>query len=80
MTGHTLIVPRAHGERLDNLSPEDAAAVMKAAQRIAKAILKLEGVVGYNLLQNNGRFQFVEQDKNKSLSESFVQVGLQVKL
>jgi diadenosine tetraphosphate (Ap4A) HIT family hydrolase len=78
MTGHTLIVPRAHGERLDNLSPEDAAAVMKAAQRIAKAILKLEGVVGYNLLQNNGRFQFVEQDK--SLSESFVQVGLQVKL
>jgi len=52
--GHTLVVPRSHGETLDQLSPEDAAAVMKAAQKIAKAVLKLEGVTGYNLLQNNG--------------------------
>jgi diadenosine tetraphosphate (Ap4A) HIT family hydrolase len=36
------------------MSPEDAAALIQTAQKIAKAILKLDGVQGYNLLQNNG--------------------------
>jgi diadenosine tetraphosphate (Ap4A) HIT family hydrolase len=47
-TGHTLVVPRAHGASLAEIEPEDGAAVMRAAMVVAAALrrsgLPCEGV------------------------------------
>ena len=47
-TGHTLVVPRAHGASLAEIEPDDGAAVMRAAMVVAAALrrsgLPCEGV------------------------------------
>jgi histidine triad (HIT) family protein len=53
--GHTLIIPKTHAERLDQMSQADAGACMAIAPKLAGAIAKATGATGYNLLQNNGR-------------------------
>ena len=37
-TGHTLVVPRAHGASLAELEPEDGAAMMRPAMTVAAAL------------------------------------------
>lgn len=52
--GHTLVIPRAHAVGLDDLAPEDAAAMMTMAQRIAHA-QRVEGLAeGVNLFLADG--------------------------
>jgi histidine triad (HIT) family protein len=53
--GHTLIIPKAHYQQLDEMTPEDAAACMAIAPKLARAVMSATGAPGYNLLQNNGR-------------------------
>ena len=53
--GHTLVVPKTHGEDLLGCAPEAAASMIKAAQKIAPAIAKATGAEGFNLGVNNGR-------------------------
>ena len=53
--GHLLIIPRKHAERLEQMSPDDVAAVTRHLPRLAKAVLKVTGASAYNVLQNNGK-------------------------
>ena len=47
-TGHTLVVPRAHGASLAEITPDDGAAMFRAAMVVAAALrrsgLRCEGV------------------------------------
>ncbi len=53
--GHTLIVPKRHVERLEELSPEEGKALIRAAARLAPAIIRAVGAEGYNVIMNIGR-------------------------
>ncbi|TBU30081.1 HIT-like domain-containing protein [Dichomitus squalens] len=47
--GHTLIIPRYHSDRMDQVPDEYLAEILPLAKKIAKAL----DVVDYNILQNN---------------------------
>ncbi len=53
--GHSLVIPRNHAATIWEITPEDAAAVMKAAHVVAPAVRDAVGAEGMNLLQSNGR-------------------------
>lgn len=53
--GHCLVIPRRHSSTIFDIDPEGAAAVMRAAHRLAPAIRDAVGAEGMNLLQSNGR-------------------------
>lgn len=52
--GHTLVIPKAHCDSLIDADPDDAAAVMRTAQRVAQAAMRAYSPDGLNLLQTNG--------------------------
>lgn len=52
--GHTLVIPKAPVETLDQLSDESAAALGRVLPRISRAVLRATGATAFNLLQNNG--------------------------
>lgn len=52
--GHTLVIPKQPAERLEELTPDAAAALGRALPKIAKLVLAITGAAGYNVLQNNG--------------------------
>lgn len=52
--GHTLIVPKAHYENLLDAPSDVLAAMMNAAQKVARAVLKATGDESFNLGVNNG--------------------------
>lgn len=53
--GHTLVVPKQHVRDIYELDEETAAAVMRTAARVARAIRAALEPEGLNLLQSNGR-------------------------
>lgn len=53
--GHTLVIPKRPVERLEELTPEEAAGIARPLGLIARRILRAVGASDYNLLQNNGR-------------------------
>ncbi len=57
--GHTLVIPRVHAARLEDLDPVSGAAVFRAGQRIARAMTRSElATDGTNLVLNDGRAAF----------------------
>ncbi len=52
--GHTLVIPKEPAVTIDALSDESAAALGRALPRVCRAVVKVTGCPGYNLLQNNG--------------------------
>jgi histidine triad (HIT) family protein len=52
--GHTLVVPRAHSTDLHDVDPDDLAACMRTAQRLARQMVDGLGAEGVNVLQNTG--------------------------
>jgi histidine triad (HIT) family protein len=52
--GHTVVIPRAHAERLHELDPAAAAEVGRILGDLARRIVAAVGAEGYNVLQNNG--------------------------
>ena len=57
--GHTLVVPRVHAARLEDLDPADGAALFRAGQRIARAMSRCDlATDGTNLVLNDGRAAF----------------------
>lgn len=52
--GHVLITPRRHVARLHELEPDEAAALMKGAVLIARALREAVGMDAYSLWQSNG--------------------------
>ena len=53
--GHVLVATRRHAASLFDITPEEAAAVMKTAQRIAASIRETLAPPGLTLLQANGK-------------------------
>ncbi len=53
--GHTLVVPKRHVERLEELRDEEARELVQAAARLAPAIVRAVRAEGYNLIMNIGR-------------------------
>ncbi len=53
--GHVLVAARRHAATLLDLTPEEAAAAMRSAQRIAQAVQQVFDPPGLTLLQANGR-------------------------
>ena len=52
--GHTLVIPKAHTGRLEEMDPEDGAAVGRVLPAVGRAVLTATGAADYNVLQNNG--------------------------
>src|SRR5687768_14555688 len=52
--GHCLIIPKSHHETIDQMSGEEAAACARLIPRLSRAVKEATGVVGWNVLQNNG--------------------------
>lgn len=52
--GHTLVVPKLHARRLDELPSGVVGAVAANLGRIAARVVHAVGAAGYNILQNNG--------------------------
>lgn len=52
--GHTVVIPRTHAVRFEQLSEDDAAALAGAIGPLARRILSAVESEDYNLLQNNG--------------------------
>ena len=52
--GHTLVVPRAEVAEFHALPPEDAAALARALQIVARGVTRAMGTPHYNLTLNNG--------------------------
>ncbi|WP_352429016.1 HIT family protein [Thermoflexus sp.] len=53
--GHTLVIPKRHAATIFEIDEEDAAAVMRTAVRVARAIRRALAPEGLNLVQSNGR-------------------------
>ena len=53
--GHVLVVPRRHVPDLCSLAPDEAAAAMRMAQRVAQALRDAFAPAALNLWQSNGR-------------------------
>ncbi|HTS39529.1 MAG TPA: HIT family protein [Xanthobacteraceae bacterium] len=51
--GHTLVLPKASARNILDVSPDDFAAVAKAAQKIAKAAMKIFNADGITIQQFN---------------------------
>ncbi len=52
--GHVLVIPRRHVPDIYALGPDEAAAVMQVAVRVAKALRSRFDAPGLNLWQSNG--------------------------
>lgn len=52
--GHTVVVPKAHGERLSEFTPEQTAALFAALPKVAAAVTEEARTPSYNLIINNG--------------------------
>ena len=53
--GHVLVATKRHAATLLDITPEEAAAVMQTAQRVAQAVRRAFDPPGLTLLQANGR-------------------------
>jgi histidine triad (HIT) family protein len=53
--GHTLVLPKEHHETWTDLPADLAADLAKAAQTVARGVVKSTGAEGFNLLMNNKR-------------------------
>jgi len=53
--GHVLLIPKVHAATLDELSPEQAGAMLMHLPALVGAVRSATGSQGVNVLQNNGR-------------------------
>lgn len=53
--GHTLVIPKLHFERFEDVPPEILSAMGAALGKIAKAVVTGMNAEGYNVLCNRGR-------------------------
>lgn len=51
--GHTLVIPKKHFEKFNDMPEEAASDLMKAANKISKAVEKAVEPNGYSILINN---------------------------
>jgi histidine triad (HIT) family protein len=53
--GHLLLLPKVHVETIDQLTADQAAALLRRLPALVKAVKAVTGCQGVNVLQNNGR-------------------------
>ena len=53
--GHTLVIPKAHYDTMDQVPPEVSAKVAEVFPLVSKAICSATGKKAFNIFQNNGR-------------------------
>ncbi len=51
--GHTLVIPKRHATDIFELEGEDAGALMRGAQKVARALIETIRADGINLLNSN---------------------------
>ncbi len=54
-TGHSLIIPREHHEKITDMSPSNVGEMFSIVPKIANAILDATGADAFSVGQNNGR-------------------------
>ena len=54
-TGHSLVIPREHHEKITEMAPENVGNLFSIVPRIAKAILSGASADAFSIGQNNGR-------------------------
>ncbi|MBS0590433.1 MAG: HIT domain-containing protein, partial [Proteobacteria bacterium] len=52
--GHVLVIPRRHAPTIYDLTPDEGAAVMNLAIRVARGLRRVYSPAGLNLWQSNG--------------------------
>ncbi len=52
--GHSLVIPKQHGETLDDLDERTVLSVFALVNRVASAVTDVVDADGYNILQSNG--------------------------
>lgn len=52
--GHTVVVPRAHVARVEDLEPSDATALFRTVQRLAGPVRRAVGATGNTIGVNDG--------------------------
>jgi diadenosine tetraphosphate (Ap4A) HIT family hydrolase len=55
MPGHSLIIPKRHVERFEDLTSEEMAEIMQFIPKMHRAVSQVEGTDDYALLQKNGK-------------------------
>jgi len=53
--GHSLVMPKAHHEKITDLSNDEVGALFSRVPIIARGILAATGADGFNIGQNNGK-------------------------
>ena len=53
--GHLLLIPLEHYRRLEDMSAEMVADLCGRLPELGRAVVRVAGADGYNVLQNNGR-------------------------
>ena len=54
-TGHSLIIPRKHHEKITDMTPSSVGEMFSIVPKIANAILDATGADAFSVGQNNGR-------------------------
>jgi histidine triad (HIT) family protein len=54
-TGHSLVIPKEHHERITDMKPESVGNMFSIVPKIANAISVATGADAFSLAQNNGR-------------------------
>ena len=52
--GHVLVIPKTHAETVDQLTPDQAAGLLRNLPALVRAVQAATGCQGVNVLQNNG--------------------------
>ena len=53
--GHTLVIPKKHYSRLEQMPGDIVAQIARVLPKIALAVVDASACQGYNILQNNGQ-------------------------
>ncbi len=52
--GHVLVIPKQHSDGLHDANPVVLGAVIRTVQRLARVLMQVFEVEGFNVIQNNG--------------------------